>query len=64
MGLPPILEREEPEILAIYKSLLEQVSRRGLVAGIQNASRGWRPQHPYGAYLTLSKIRSMCRPRY
>jgi 4-hydroxy-2-oxoheptanedioate aldolase len=41
MGLPPILDREEPEILAIYKSLIEQVSRRNLVAGIQNATPGY-----------------------
>ncbi len=38
MGLPPVLDREEPEILRIYEKLIEQVARRGLVAGIQNAT--------------------------
>jgi 4-hydroxy-2-oxoheptanedioate aldolase len=38
MGLEPILDREEPEILSIYALLLRETRRRGLVAGIQNAS--------------------------
>jgi 4-hydroxy-2-oxoheptanedioate aldolase len=36
MGLPPKLDREEPEILRIYEGLIEKTSRRGLVAGIHN----------------------------
>ncbi|MGA0602836.1 HpcH/HpaI aldolase family protein [Caulobacter sp. KR2-114] len=38
LGLPPILDREEPQILKIYEMLIERVSQRGLVAGIQNAT--------------------------
>lgn len=38
LGLPPILDREEPEILAIYGRLLAETRRRGRVAGIQNAT--------------------------
>ncbi len=34
MGLPPMLDREEPEILRIYERLIEATARRGLVAGI------------------------------
>lgn len=37
-GLPPALDREEPEILDIYRRLLAQTQKRGLVAGIQNLS--------------------------
>jgi 4-hydroxy-2-oxoheptanedioate aldolase len=35
-GLPPVLDREEPEMLDIYRHLLELTKKRGLVAGIQN----------------------------
>ena len=35
-GLPPVLDREEPEMLDIYRYLIEQTRKRGLVAGIQN----------------------------
>jgi 4-hydroxy-2-oxoheptanedioate aldolase len=38
LGLPPTLDREEPEILAIYSRLLAETRRRGRVAGIHNAS--------------------------
>jgi 4-hydroxy-2-oxoheptanedioate aldolase len=38
LGLPPILDREEPEILDIYARLLRETRQRGLVAGIQNAA--------------------------
>jgi 4-hydroxy-2-oxoheptanedioate aldolase len=38
LGMPPTLDREEPEILAIYTRLIEETRRRGLVAGIQNAA--------------------------
>jgi 4-hydroxy-2-oxoheptanedioate aldolase len=37
-GLPPALDREEPEIFEIYRNLIEQTRKRGLVAGIQNMS--------------------------
>lgn len=35
-GLRPVLDREEPEILEIYRHLLSLTKARGLVAGIQN----------------------------
>lgn len=38
LGLAPILDREEPEILSIYSRLLQETERRGLVAGIHNGS--------------------------
>ncbi len=38
LGLSPDLDREEPEILALYGRLVEATARRGLVAGIHNAS--------------------------
>jgi 4-hydroxy-2-oxoheptanedioate aldolase len=33
-GLIPILDREEPEILAIYKKVVDECAKRGLYAGI------------------------------
>ena len=36
MGLPPILDREEPEILAIYERVLAAAAARGKFTGIQN----------------------------
>jgi 4-hydroxy-2-oxoheptanedioate aldolase len=38
LGLPPILDREEPQILAIYQRLLEETRRSGRIAGIQNGT--------------------------
>jgi 4-hydroxy-2-oxoheptanedioate aldolase len=38
MGLPPILDREEPEILAIYERIVAATRKRGQFAGIQNAT--------------------------
>jgi len=38
MGLPPILDREEPEILAIYDRVLAETAKRGQFAGIQNGT--------------------------
>lgn len=35
-GLPPVLDREEPEIFEIYRHLVELTRKRGLTAGIQN----------------------------
>ena len=34
MGLLPILDREEPEILAVYESVIQAADRRGLAAGL------------------------------
>ncbi len=34
MGLPPLLDREEPEILAIYEAVLAATARRGQRAGV------------------------------
>jgi 4-hydroxy-2-oxoheptanedioate aldolase len=41
LGMPPILDREEPEILSVYALLLRETRRRRLVAGIQNASSAY-----------------------
>jgi 4-hydroxy-2-oxoheptanedioate aldolase len=38
MGMRPILDREEPEVLSIYTVLLHETRRRGLIPGIHNAS--------------------------
>lgn len=38
LGLAPTFDREEPSILAIYRRLIAETSRRGLVAGIHNAT--------------------------
>jgi 4-hydroxy-2-oxoheptanedioate aldolase len=38
LGMKPILDREEPEILAIYKKLVEATRKRGQFAGIHNAT--------------------------
>ena len=38
MGLPPILDREEPEILTIYAHLLKRSAAAGVVAGIHVAT--------------------------
>ena len=40
-GLPPILDREEPEILQIYDRILEQTAKRGLVAGVHCLSASY-----------------------
>ncbi len=34
MGLIPVLDREEPEILTIYEKIVRETSKRGLVAGV------------------------------
>ena len=38
MGLPPLLDREEPEILAIYQTVLDATHRRGQRAGVHCVS--------------------------
>ena len=40
-GLVPILDREEPEILAIYEKVLAACKKRGLYAGIHCGSAGY-----------------------
>ncbi|HEY0267458.1 MAG TPA: aldolase/citrate lyase family protein [Rhizomicrobium sp.] len=40
-GLKPILDREEPEILAIYDKILKACDKRGLHAGIHTASSAY-----------------------
>jgi len=39
--LKPTLDREEPEILEIYRRLLKEAATRGLTAGIQNATAAY-----------------------
>jgi len=41
LGLPPILDREEPEILAVYERVIAAVRQRGQIAGIQNNTPGY-----------------------
>lgn len=38
LGLKPVLDREEPQIHAIYEKLVQATSKRGLFAGIHNAT--------------------------
>ncbi len=38
LGLPPKLDREEPEVLAIYQRIIEATGRRGQFAGIHCGS--------------------------
>jgi 4-hydroxy-2-oxoheptanedioate aldolase len=38
LGLPPMLDRKEPEIMAAYDRVLEQAGKRGIVAGLHNAT--------------------------
>lgn len=41
MGLPPILDRDEPEILAIYADLIDRCGAAGIAAGIHAASTAY-----------------------
>lgn len=36
MGLAPVLDREEPEILALYERVIAETAKRKLLTGIQN----------------------------
>jgi 4-hydroxy-2-oxoheptanedioate aldolase len=36
LGLPPMMDREEPQILDVYQRLLRETGRRGISAGIHN----------------------------
>jgi 4-hydroxy-2-oxoheptanedioate aldolase len=38
MGMIPILDREEPKILAIYEKLIRETKKRGIFAGLHNGS--------------------------
>jgi 4-hydroxy-2-oxoheptanedioate aldolase len=38
LGLPPIMDREEPRILEIYDRLVREASRRGIYVGMHTAS--------------------------
>ena len=41
MGLIPILDREEPEILAIYEKIVREAGKRGKVAGVHCGSAAY-----------------------
>jgi 4-hydroxy-2-oxoheptanedioate aldolase len=41
MGLVPILDREEPKIMAIYDKVLTETKKRGIIAGLHNGSPGY-----------------------
>jgi 4-hydroxy-2-oxoheptanedioate aldolase len=41
MGLIPILDREEPEILKIYDKVLKETAKRGLAAGVHCGSAAY-----------------------
>lgn len=41
LGMPPVMDREEPHILAIYERILAATAQRGLIAGIHNASAAY-----------------------
>ena len=41
MGLIPILDREEPEILAIYEKIIRETGKRGQVAGVHCGSAAY-----------------------
>jgi 4-hydroxy-2-oxoheptanedioate aldolase len=38
LGLPPRLDREEPEVMAIYERLLRETKKRGIYAGLHNGT--------------------------
>jgi 4-hydroxy-2-oxoheptanedioate aldolase len=41
LGMVPILDREEPKILAIYDKLLSATKKRGIYAGLHNGSAAY-----------------------
>ncbi len=41
LGLKPMLDREEPQILAIYDKLLAATKKRGQFAGLHNGTGGY-----------------------
>src|SRR5258708_12187074 len=44
LGLVPKLDREEPQILAIYDKLLAAIKKRNQFAGIHNGTAGYPPK--------------------
>src|SRR5260370_3799630 len=44
LGLVPKLDREEPQVLAIYDKLLAATKKHGQFAGIHNGTAGYPPQ--------------------
>ena len=41
MGLPPAIDREEPEILRHYETVLKACDKRGIIAGLHNATAAY-----------------------
>ncbi len=41
MGLPPAMDREEPQILKHYETVLRACEKRGIYAGLHNATAGY-----------------------
>ena len=41
LGMKPILDREEPQILEIYERLIRETGKRGISAGIHNGSAAY-----------------------
>jgi 4-hydroxy-2-oxoheptanedioate aldolase len=41
LGMEPKLDREEPEIMAIYKRLLKETKKRGIAAGLHNGTAAY-----------------------
>src|SRR5215211_4003706 len=41
LGMAPMLDREEPEILKIYERLLNETSKRGIAAGLHNGTAAY-----------------------
>ncbi len=39
--MEPKLDREEPEIMAIYKRLLKETKKRGIAAGLHNGTAAY-----------------------
>ncbi len=48
MGLAPILDRQEPEILKIYEKLIKECGKRGIFAGIHTGSAECAALHRHG----------------
>jgi 4-hydroxy-2-oxoheptanedioate aldolase len=41
LGLPPILDREEPKIIEIYERVIRETAKRGLLAGMHTGSAAY-----------------------
>lgn len=44
LGMEPKLDRDEPEIMAIYKRLLKETKKRGIAAGLHNGTAAYANQ--------------------